>query len=78
MSTAFKKAFRSFLLADAPLAGLIGSRLYPIKAPDKPTTPYCVFLTVANDEDMTHDGGRGIQSPLIQISIFAKKVSEAE
>lgn len=53
------------------LTGLVGGRVYPLIAPDKPTTPFIVYQNVANSPENTLADGVPINNTRIQLDCYA-------
>lgn len=53
----FQSTFRSFLLGDATIAGLVGDRIYPTVLPQNATLPAIVYF---------RNGGRTEHRPIVQ------------
>src|SRR3972149_1809320 len=69
---------RTFLLADATLSGLIGTRFYPLRLPQNPTMPAMTYSWVGGDRDHSMTGPIGISSPRIQFDAWAMTYLSAE
>ena len=69
---------RTFLLADATLGGLIGTRLYPLKLPQDPTVPAMTFQWISGQRAHAADGAVGLASPRVQFDCWAETYLEAE
>lgn len=63
---------RTFLLADATLSGLIGTRLYPLKMPQKPTYPAITYQWVTGQRVHSTDGASGLAGPRVQFDCWAE------
>lgn len=61
---------RAYMLADATISGLIGTRYYPLKMPQVPTLPLIVYTKVSGPR--LHDmDGSSIAEPRFQIDSWA-------
>ena len=69
---------RTFLLADATLGGLIGTRLYPLKLPQDPTVPAMTFQWISGQRAHAADGAVGLASPRVQFDCWAETYLEVE
>lgn len=54
------------------LQSLVGGRVYPNVAPDKPTAPYIVYSRVASSPENTLADGQPIQQTRLQVDIYDK------
>jgi hypothetical protein len=52
------------------LNGLVGGRMYPLVAPNSPTTPLLVYLNVANSPEVTLADGSPINNTRMQIDVY--------
>lgn len=68
--TTIVEGLRTFLLADATLAGLIGTRVYPMILPQNPTLPAVTYQVIDGTSDVTTDGPTGLANPRIQIDCW--------
>jgi len=53
------------------LSALVVSRIYPIKAPQKPTYPMIVYRRISNNELNALDGSAGLANSRFQFSVYA-------
>ena len=64
----------TMILAATAVTAIIGTstncRFYPIMAPLKTVTPYCVFFQISPGRTYTHNGFTGFQKATYQISCF--------
>lgn len=73
------KALRARLIADATMAGLVGNRIYPGRAPQKPTMPYIVYHRISTVRAATLDTGNAkVPEVRIQCDVIASSQSEVE
>ncbi len=70
-------ALRAYTLADATVAGLAGTRMYPAKLPQGPTLPAIVYQRI--DTRRQHDmaGPDGLPRPRVQVTAWAANVAGA-
>jgi len=61
----------------APLAALVGTRIYPATYPQNATMPLCVYQRTSKAPDYTHDGPSGNKDSRFQISSFGHSFSDA-
>jgi len=72
------KALRARLIGDATLTGLIGTRIYPGKAPQDPTLPYVVYHRISTTRTPTLNGPTLVPETRIQLDIIATSQASAE
>ena len=66
-----EEALHAYLMTQAPVVSLIGSRLYPEVAPTEAEMPYCTY-TVASDIPVYHmQGPAGLTNAHAQLDVFA-------
>ncbi len=69
---------RTFLLADATLTTLIGTRLYPLTLPQNPTLPAMTYQRISGERVHTADGAHGLNRARIQFDAWATTYLVAE
>ena len=73
------KALRARLIDDATLSGLVGTRIYPGRAPQKPTLPYIVYHRISTIRSATLDAGNTkVPEVRLQCDVIATTQSEVE
>lgn len=60
-----------YLTADAGLASLVGTRIYPVHLPEGTTLPAVSYFMVDNPPDYTHDGETTLEHPRYQFDCWA-------
>jgi hypothetical protein len=65
------------LAANATLAGLVATRIFPDVADGTAVAPYIVYQVVSTAGETPHDGDRNLEFPLIQFSCWAQSKSSA-
>lgn len=73
-----EQAVLKALLADSGVTGLIGQRLYYVKAPQDVAKPYVVFFKASAPREYSHDGASGLARPRFQFSCFAMTYKKAK
>lgn len=68
---------RTYLLADATLGGLVGSRVYPLILPQSPTMPAVTVSVVSGDRHHSTDGPSGLATPRVQVDCWGSTYSSA-
>ena len=77
MATDIKVGFRTYLLTQATVTTLVGSRIYFGNLPQNPEYP-CVFLTRIGAQRWNHLGGEcGVVQGIIQTDVLADDAIEA-
>lgn len=69
---------RAFVLGDATIAGLIGSRLYPNILPQNPTLPAMTFTWISGVRFHHLTAAEGLAGPRIQFDCWARTYLGAE
>jgi len=73
------KALRARLIDDATLSGLVATRIYPGRAPQKPTLPYIVYHRISTIRSATLDAGNTkVPEVRMQCDVIATTQSEVE
>jgi hypothetical protein len=73
------KALRARLIDDATMFGLVGNRIYPGRAPQKPTMPYIVYHRISTVRSATLDtGNTKVPEVRMQVDVIATTQSEVE
>lgn len=68
---------RAYLLADAAIAAIVGTRIHPVKLPQGQTQPSIVYSRVSGLGDNHMHGPSGLSRPRIQIDCWAQSVDTA-
>ena len=73
------KALRARLIDDATMTGYVGTRIYPGRAPQKPTMPYIVYHRISTVRSATLDAGNTkVPEVRMQCDVIAASQSEVE
>ena len=72
------KAMRARLVSDATITGLVGTRVYPGKAPQDVTLPYVVYSRVSTTRTPTLNGPTNVPETRIQLDVIANSQASAE
>lgn len=70
--------FRTFLISDTALGGLIGSRVHPLMLPQAPTVPALTYQTVSTLPMHTLQQASALQRIRMQIDVWAKTYLDVE
>ena len=60
------------LTGNAPLAAVVGTRIFPDVADQTTADPYIVYYISSTSGETTHDGNRTIEFPQITLTVWAK------
>lgn len=72
-----EKALIDRLLADAPVAAILGTRAYFAIAPQRPVPPYAVIFRVSGARIHSLEKAGGLALPRVQLDCFAKTALSA-
>lgn len=72
------KAMRARLVSDATITGLVGTRVYPGKAPQDVTLPYVVYSRISTTRTPTLNGPTNVPETRIQLDVIANSQASAE
>lgn len=74
-----EETFRDWLVADSGVTSLVGTRIYPVVAPNGADLPFCVFTKVSDVPVVGLDtASEGVRFARIQVSCFGDRYSEAK
>lgn len=65
------QALQSHLIGVTAISDLVGTRIYPDKAPTSATFPYITYGVISNTHVRHFDDISGLASPLIQIDVWS-------
>lgn len=68
----------SLLTGTTVVTTLLGTRLYPLVAPQAPTYPYAVYFRVSGGQQNGLNGYLDLENPRIQIDIYSTSYSEVK
>lgn len=71
-------ALIGLLLADAPIAAVVGTRVYPVRRPQGVPYPSIVMTRVSGNPGYADDGEIGLQHARVQIDSQALTYTEAK
>lgn len=72
-----ESALFTLITADAGVAAIMGTRLYPDVIPQDAAMPAGHYRTVANRPAMAHSGAAGVEFSTVRYSIFAPLRADA-
>lgn len=72
-----RPALRAFLLADAAIAAVIGTRMYPGKLPQGMVLASIVYTLASDPGDYHHEGPSGLAHPRYQVDAWAPTLDAA-
>lgn len=73
-----RPALRAFLLADATIAAVVSTRVYPVKLPQGTNTASLVYNLISEVGDAHNEGPDGLCSARIQIDAYAPTADAAD
>jgi hypothetical protein len=59
-------------------SGLVGSRIYPLKLPQKPTLPAMTYQRISGMHVHSHSGISGLARPRYQFTCWAERYDDAK
>jgi hypothetical protein len=65
------------LISDPDVSDLIGSRIYPMRAPQKAPMPAVVYQIIAGTPVSSLDGDSGLDNIRLQLTVWANRYAEA-
>lgn len=68
-----EQALHAFLKANAALLALVGTRIYPVMLPQKPTLPALTYQTISTVPDYVLAGPSGLVAKRVQINCWATR-----
>jgi len=68
--TTIAAGLRTYLIAGATVATLVGTRVYPSKLPQKPTLPAISYQRISGDRVHSTDGASGLARIQFQIDVW--------
>ena len=68
-------AVREFLLADGPVAAIVGTRGWLLVLPEQPVLPAFRVQLISRVPDYTHDGESGLYRARVQVDAVTKVAS---
>ncbi|MGK2287246.1 DUF3168 domain-containing protein [Pedomonas sp. V897] len=72
-------AIYQLLAGNSAVAGMVGTRIYPSRAPDEATLPYLVYLDMAEiDRARDLDGVGGLRQARVQVDAWASTATGAK
>lgn len=74
-----EETFRDWLVADAGVTALVGTRVYPVKAPTGATLPFCVYQKVSDVPVVGLDtSSDAVKFARISVNCIGSRYSEAK
>lgn len=68
----------AYMSTYAGLTELVGTRIYPLVAPQNVQKPYCTYQKISTGRQYSHSGYSGLQRPRMQVSCYAETYSQAK
>lgn len=78
MSASIGELLKDYLLADATVSGLIGTRVYPFRLPQKPTLPAVVYTKISGVRVEQLNAAPSAAEPRYQVDAWASSVTSAQ
>lgn len=72
-----RTAFRSLLLSDASISGMVGIRARPVKLPQAPTYPSISYQIISQTTEPNLDERSRIQTARVQVDAWSKDYDTA-
>lgn len=70
MAATIEQALYALLAGDATLVAIIGTRIYPLRAPQNATYPLLVYQQIASQKVHSMQGGSGLDFSLFQFTFW--------
>lgn len=67
----------AFLTSNPAIAAVVGSRVYPVQLPQKPTLPAVRYNTISGLRTQSQPGVQGLRRPRVQIDCYAETYAAA-
>lgn len=72
------KVIKTLLAANADFTALVGTKVYPQRAPQNTDYPYCVYSIISSIPVDTKDRPASLDAVRVQIDIFSNTYAEAQ
>jgi hypothetical protein len=73
-----EEGLNTHLLADGTVTGLVGTRIYPLQAPQDADLPALVYQRISGPRDQTQSGPSGLVEARMQLTYLGATYSEAK
>ena len=73
-----EESLMALLLAHTPLTGLVGTRVYWMRAPQNVAKPYVVLQVITALPDVTHQGPSGLVAGRVQADCYGLTYASAK
>jgi hypothetical protein len=70
MSAEFNQELYTYLSTDAGIVAQVGTKIYPLRAPNTAAMPYIVFQTIDDIGRHHHRGASGMPTASVQIDVW--------
>lgn len=60
------------------MSALVGSRIYPLRLPERPTLPAIRYQRISTDPADSHSGSSGLEHVRVQLGVHAATYASAE
>jgi len=78
MITDIGEAIRDILIKNSTVAGLVGSRVYPVLLPQRPVFPAVTYQRISGTSDMALTGATGLSHPRFQVDVWSATYSATQ
>lgn len=68
----------TLLTSDVTISGLIGTRMYPVRAPQNKPFPLVTYTPITGTRFHHSEGGAGLSGPRIQIDCWGESYADAK
>lgn len=73
-----EKDLKTYLLAQAGVSALVGTRVYASHLPQQPTLPAITFNRITGQRELMHSGRSGLAHPQFQVDCWADDYTEVK
>lgn len=71
-------AIYSLLSGSAPVAALVGTRIYRVKMPDNPQLPAITYQTIYGEPTESFSGFSGLSQPIMRVDCWGKTAGSTQ
>lgn len=72
-----EQAIYEALTENAGVTALVGTRVYPVIAPQAATLPLIVYTLISGQQEESHSGASGLARPRYQFDCYAETITAA-
>lgn len=74
---AVEDSLRKILIDNVSISAIVGTRVYPMRTPEKPTFPVITYERMSTDYDTTLTTAQGFASIYFEINVFCNKLTSS-